>query len=125
MLEDINVNAISEALNNKADLDLQNVNATGKASTVVWGMPDYSNASAVTFASASPFWTAPKDGFIYVWTTNSSGQAAIFAINNQNVFYDDRAAGAMGTTIPICKGDVVTKKDYITQATFFPCKAAQ
>lgn len=125
MSEDINVNAISESLNNKSDLDLLSVNDTGKQQTIIWGMPDYGNASAVTFASASPFWTAPKDGFIYVWTSNSTGQAAIFSINNYTVFYDDRAAGAMGTTIPICKGDVVTKKDYITTATFFPCKAAQ
>ena len=49
----------AETINNKADIDLANVSATGRARAIGWGMPDRSAAEQITL----PF-TPTKDGYI-------------------------------------------------------------
>ena len=72
-MTDIDVGALSEAINDKLDRDAGNANSQGVERVVGWGMPDYSSGTSVTF----PF-TAPYDGILkittgYYWYGNING----------------------------------------------------
>jgi len=70
MSQDINVGQISEALNNKADTTLTNINASASAKETIvnWGMPDYT--AGVSYSHN--VWTqAPYD--CYVTAGSASG----------------------------------------------------
>lgn len=56
-MSDINIGQFSEALNDKVDLDFNNMNpsSTSKNTIVGWGLPDYSNVTTLDINTPSPF----------------------------------------------------------------------
>lgn len=80
-MADINIGAISEALNNKADLDFNNMDPSdlSKETIVGWGMPDYSAGVSVTLP-----YTANNKCFV-VGYASASNQAISFMINGEVV----------------------------------------
>lgn len=59
---DIDVGAITEALNNKVDTDVGNTNATGSAQIANFAMPsDY--YVDIEWQASGAFYTAPADGY--------------------------------------------------------------
>ena len=108
---EINIGAITEALNGKVDVDLKNANPGPefKEASVGWGMPDYSAGIAVsTPIEASPF-VAPCDG-LYVVTGLLSNTNATLTINGSisaYTFYMSSTNSCKSAmTIPLSKDDI-------------------
>ena len=124
MLEEVNYSngQIMEALNNKADLDLNNLSVDDKMALIEehketimgWMMPDYSKG--VSLNANTP---APSNGVIFINSYVSENYRSI-NIDSVMVF---QAGGSYNcrdsNIIPICKG---SSCNYAS--TFFPYKGA-
>lgn len=122
MSDDINIGALSEALNNKADLDFNNVGDAGKENSIGWGMPDY---SAGVGRVAGTTYTADRPGWI-MWRADNVTRGTLYV--NGEIF-----GGAGGITgswadynsifAPVDVGDTYscTGGDAFI---FYPCKGA-
>ena len=73
---DIDVGAITEALNNKVDTDVGNVNTTGSAQIVRYAMPSTANPVSLT-PSNNATYNATVDGYIYLRGVVASSGAHI------------------------------------------------
>ena len=86
-MTDINVGAITEALNDKADRDLNNTESTGKTNSRKYGMLDYDNANIIkeeTTGVTSLNYTAPSDGKYYFECP--SNKQIICKLNDTKIF---------------------------------------
>lgn len=122
------------ALFSKADVDLTNVNGTGKLNAISWNNVDYTAGISVTYPYGSDnAFTAPSDG-IYVTaliTGNSvvdtlyiNGTASYFVFRNPDGYRD-----AYSLTIPLSAGDVVywdksVSSGNVWSSGFYPYKGA-
>lgn len=116
---------VTTTLSNKADVDLDNINASQTAiNTIVgWSMPDYTNAIAI-----SGTYTAPSVGWVTIAAANV-GVGGIYAlVNNIPVARGDYASngtwtGDLNCQIMVSKGDVITNLiGSPFHSYFIPCK---
>lgn len=131
---DIDVGALSEAINDKMDIDSNNANprlATYAELLEVKNMMlkklDYANAEEVTIPnSGSPSsYTVPSDGYIISFTPNNI--ATVFTINSKTVLGAGSGTASRATNVflPVSKNDVLTRSvNYGATFTFVPEKEA-
>ena len=104
----------AEMFNGKADLDLGNVPATSKATSISWCMPDYSAVVSMTSGSS-----APKNGWAVAYGANAN---VAYSVNNVQVaqgnWYAGKWSGNWNLQIMVSAGDVVTGGSW----NFIPCK---
>lgn len=106
-MADINIGAITESLNYKSDLDLGNVDSTGKSSTLSWIFPDYDNQQILTgYTTTNTTFTVPEDGWLRI-TLYGSNMMKMFYIDDkvENCFSNaTNVVGYNPTMILIKKG---------------------
>ena len=113
----IDAGAVTEALNDKADVDMDNVTATGKETIVGWGMPDYS--AGVNISGSS--YTAPCDGFACLHNYNSTNSSKVYV--NANIVGIMSNVNADSTVqILLNKNDILTCSDNFSSSYFYPLK---
>ena len=124
----INIGAISEALNNKLDIDLGNITSASINKINHYGAPDYTNAIDIASVIGTKY-TVPKNGFIFV-QARSNGNSDNVTISINNLDYGINKEDAYNNSrrytfglFPVKTGDVV-KLSYYTDmiyAKFVPC----
>lgn len=110
MSNEINVGAISEALNNKVDLNQLNTNEQGLEYVSGLGMPSSRYINLTLGASGSSY-TAPANGwYLLCKKTNGTNQVANL-INRTSVIHTASFAPTSGSDIyvylPALKGDLI------------------
>lgn len=106
-----------------ADLkDMSNVTATGKATAVGWGIPDYT--AGISFVSG---YAIPKSGIIVCYTNVGSYRKLKLKINGITVY--NEVPDVSGTnqryytpSFIVGSGDIITFEENITNGTFYPFK---
>lgn len=114
MSEDINIGAISEALNNKVDLDQLNTNNQGLSYGSGWGMPSDRYINLTLGASGSTY-TAPANGYYNIakLATNSGQYLYMNVRSQQNVTLIQHQVHSSASNqyiqlyMPIKKGDTM------------------
>lgn len=130
MVEEVDMSngAIMEALNNKADIDLNNLSVEDKRALIEenketimgWMMPDYSAGISLSDISTSNPYTAPADGYLYATVYNCTAY-----VNDSIVAYSDNATYAVSVVIVLSKNDVVTvSQNVLNRCKFYPLKGA-
>ena len=122
---DINIGAITESLNYKSDLDLGNVDSTGKTNATNWCIPDYANGVSKL---PNTDYTAEFSGRLICCTISSYGGGGIdyITVNGQVVScaVGDYAGYRSSLIADISKGDSfrITKNTAETGwvYTFYP-----
>lgn len=117
----IDVGQITEALNTKADTDLGNVSATGKATAIGWGEPDFTAGVTFSIPYNNPY-TAQVKGWVHGYIIVGSGYMGYVYVNGETV----QASGSVsiGTIFPVAQGDIVTTNSAQGNFVFYPCKGA-
>lgn len=103
MSDDIDVGAISEALNDKMDRDVQNVDPTvGKPTLTNMAMPSESFVD-LTLGGAGDTYTAPADGYVQlsVQASASAWINAFYTLNGQDIIIGQGSAQAYDYTFAI------------------------
>lgn len=105
--------------NNKADLDLANVNAAGKSTAAAWGIPDYS--SGIAYNSS---FTAPSNGYC-LGSGNVAAWGTLQLLVNGYVADAEHNNTATANALRhvrgfVKKGDVVNLGPTFGEITFFP-----
>lgn len=135
---DEELGGIKESLNNKADIDLNNVNPTDmfKTTSVEWIMPDINRQVSTGLtgnptSSTTTSFTCPTYGWIQMYATkNTSGNTLNFYLNNVVRASFPAFSSTFGNLMwPVSVGDVIRFSTDSTGATwsisscyFFPCK---
>lgn len=120
-----------------ANLNLSNITATGKNTSVDWGVPKYNSGIAITYPDSSHKYTAPKDGIVVLFNFwegagNFTTQTILYINNVATSFrgqsstsYYENGNGTL--SIFVSKGDVV----YLSRSArsvgnnvFYPLKGA-
>jgi hypothetical protein len=111
---------------NKANTNLGNVDATGKANSILWGMPNYAAGISATLP-----YTAPKAGLLYLsLTTGEDSTKRYIQVNGRDIGFvmgrSSRSGGDSNCYIPLTKGDVVTNVNScgVDRCIFYPFKGA-
>lgn len=136
MSDQIDVNELSNAIQEKMDLDMGNLSSSGKQQVVSWGMPDYNNGQSIT---QNTDYTLPKDGVVFMTATATSTGAStqvvltvkdsqgntLFTMGNR--FQKDGAgASPSSILIPLQKGMIVNGygAGVLVIFNFYPMKGA-
>ena len=102
----IDITGLANDLNDKADVDLSNVNAAGKAVIANLGMPS-STAVSLTYTEGGQF-TVPADGYLVLRASTSQGGIYIVNISNGIIVSSiSEREWALGCVSPVKKGDIV------------------
>jgi hypothetical protein len=104
---------------------LNNVNATGKATCVGWGMPDYSQGIDISSLITTGY-TALKQGIVIFYMMPATN-ALTLTVNNNTVASKSSTTGAyaIGLSIPMDKNDVIKASAFYSGSViFFPFKGA-
>ena len=107
-MPDINVGQISEALNDKADRDLQNLANSGTSTSANLSMPS-GTYDELTLGVTGTSYIAPADGYFCVRVPFTGNQACTF-YNDTQLLGNHCAANGAWTAYTFCpakKGDVV------------------
>lgn len=130
MSEDINVGAFSEALNDKADRNLNNTDSAGKTNSRKYGMLDYDNVDIIkegTAGATSLSYTAGSDGK-YFFECPSNKQI-ICKLNNTKIFGAVPASSnyyCRQYVVEVLTGDIVEFSGFessnLIAITFIPYK---
>lgn len=87
-------------------------------------MPNYSAGVAFTLNKSTPY-TAPKDGFVFIYTGRANDQYSNIKIGGTQVGYSISNWSTIQYFFPVAKGTVVsTDYDTIGSARFYPLKGA-
>lgn len=109
-MPDINVNQLAEAINNKADRDLHNINNTGKSLVSGQAMPSASYIDLTLGASGATY-TAPANGWFCFYRNSNSPAGYSALLNVTNGFITETrnsvSGAANGIWIPARQNDVV------------------
>lgn len=123
-MTDINVGQFSEALNDKMDRDVHNIDTSvGGLAILNALMPDYANAVSISTSS----YTAPSAGYIFIYgaigETNTSQKISINGteISQYTGWTGSWAGTPVNITLMVSAGDEVTGMSYSTRK-FVPCK---
>ena len=111
---------------NSANVSLSNIDATGKANTILWGTPNY----AAGISGILPY-TAPKAGLLYLsLITGEDSTTRYIQVNGKDIGFvmgrTSRSSGDSNCYIPLTKGDVVTNFNDcgVHRCIFYPFKGA-
>lgn len=112
----VDVAELAEDLNNKADLDLTNVDTTGTSLSAGWAMPSDTYIDLTLGASGSTY-TAPANGYYVLDCPISANPGSIWA--GTSGWFDGRmnTAGSIQWTSPACKKGDVTTINYVNLNT--------
>lgn len=104
-MPDIDVGAISEALNNKVDLNQLNTSEAGLEYGSSWSMPS-SRYIELTLGASGTTYTAPANGWFYA---QCGGSVVLINTTKSNYSIYSSYNGWQGgqTTIPCQKNDVI------------------
>lgn len=122
-MSDIDVGQISEALNDKMDRDVNNIDSTGNNNILLALMPDYANA--ITIDSTS--YTAPSCGYVFIYgeigEVNTSQKISVngVEISGYRSWTGGWAGNPINITLLVSTGDEITGMSYGTRK-FVPCK---
>ena len=98
--------------------DLSNITATGKETSVGWGMPDYTAGVALSDITPSNSYTAPSNGYLFGTVYNGT-----LYVNGKIASYGDGISYAFPAAVVLAKTDVVTMSgNKFGRANFYPCK---
>jgi len=115
--------AWASSLAGKANVSLNNVDATGKATAVGWGMPDYSAGVSMGITNINRTYTAPTNGFCILGIDASSSKIKTFVNGNEVGICITSTSQQI---IPVDVGDVLTlgaeSIDAFDIAIFYPMK---
>ena len=113
MSNEINVGAISEALNNKVDLNQLNTNEQGLEYVSGLSMPS-SRYIDLTLGSSGTEYTAPANGYFYIDKISASTNQYVNLTNVTKSFELHNQINPTSTAItvfmPVLKNDVITAK---------------
>ena len=122
----LNINKIVTDLNNKVDVNLTNVNQTGRDNIMSWTMPDYANG--VSKISNTQY-TADRDGYLYLYSQGGDQSLVYNTLVIDGVTFENRHQNSGYTTffsntlfMPIHKGSVYTAT--CTTCIFYPLKGS-
>lgn len=119
-MTDINIGAITEAINDKADRDGGNLTATGKENIVALGMPDYTAGVSVSTGT----FTAQNDGFLIGFCYNKSSIITIKkeGVDITQVYSNSNYQSSGSITFPVSKNESYALTISDCSLTFYPCK---
>ena len=118
----LNQAGIVTDLNNKADLDLSNMNASQSAKNTImsWGLPKYSSIITISSSTSQVTYTAPSNGVLYF---NYDATQSAVTVNGQSIiaelatYYNNSSV-----TLYLSKNDVVVIPTLPVTAYFVPLK---
>ncbi len=106
----INVDEIVTDLDRKSNTDLSNITEEGKVTISGAGMPSNKYID-LTLGESESTYTAPANGWFYVYKKIVSSSNQYFVLENQTRNYQTNQANTGENSImyifPVCKGDVV------------------
>lgn len=108
MSDQIDVNAIADALNDRLNSDCSNLSNTGKSTISIFGMPS-TRYIDLTLGSSGADYTAPATGWVYFNKGASSGKWMNLINVTKGFRVDATSAAAYGEDvgfIPVAKNDV-------------------
>ena len=110
----VNQSGVITEINGKADVDLSNVNNTGRARAAGWALPSETYVSLTLGASGSTY-TAPANGWVQLTVTSDSSSATSLAYiaviyDNQDgicmkSFVPPNLSNAIDIYVPVSKGE--------------------
>lgn len=112
----IDLNAITEALTHKADIDLvnstqDNMTAVSKAYFAGIGMPSHRYVE-LTLGANSAEYTAPANGYFEINMTSDAAAQHINMINTLTGFSTEGVSAKSGNVVrqflPVLKGDIIS-----------------
>lgn len=107
MSNDINIGAISEALNNKVDLNQLNTSSAGKSYGSSWALPSHNYESVTVGASATEY-IAPANGYFVGGDSSTTSSRLTLWNTSCNIIVQAHSTG--GNTnlfVPCQKNDSV------------------
>lgn len=100
--------------NGKADIDASNFNSTGKETIIGWGMPSNSNYDTLTLGASGTQYTAPADGYFFLYAQYSSGSDTSYdmwvvgtGLGYRHWFGTSNVQGAGRGFVPVKKGQKI------------------
>ena len=124
---------IMEALNNKADIDLNNLSVEDKLALIEehketimgWMIPDYSKAES---RSKGVEYIAECNGYIRLYLQNGTSNPFDFKIDDFGILYNPREGNHYNTYPPILIGKgqkyILSGNGTVGSYVFIPCKGA-
>lgn len=124
--------AVASAINDKADVDLSNMNAsqTAKNTIVSWGMPDYASGVSIALTLSYQSYTCPSDGVVVIGgSISNDANNTTLKINGVKIGYGWNAGSGQYNTC--VNAEFLAGKGYVcefkTQVvggsfTFYPMK---
>jgi len=116
---------IDAFLAQKANVDFNNVNQTGKTTSTTWSLPDYS--AGINISVGDLPYTATSNGVIIGRVSVGSGASAGRSLLVNGTYIIDVGGGqATAVTVPVSAGDILSLSDssYVSFSlmNFFPLK---
>lgn len=108
-MPDINIGAITEALNDKVDLDAQNLNSTGKLTVGKMALPS-DTYEDLTLQPSGNTYTMSHNGYLLAdfYYSNANGIVYVFNKNTYLGMQSTRGNGGRAIAhVPVKKGDVI------------------
>ena len=103
----VDVGEMTEALNNKADLDLSNVTNTGKSTAAGWAMPS-SVYEDLILAASDNYYVAPSNGYFVIDKQANGANQYIEFISHLQVGVFIPQSGYHGRlSLPVIKGEQI------------------
>lgn len=100
--------------NGKADIDASNFDSTGKETIIGWGMPSNSNYDTLTLGASGTQYTAPADGYFFLYAQYSSGRDTSYdmwvvgtGLGYRHWFGTSNVQGAGRGFVPVKKGQKI------------------
>ena len=116
--------AIQTQLNGKANTAASNFTTAGKGTIVNLTVPNYSAGVAFTLNKSTSY-TAPKDGFVFIYSNKANDLYSNIKVNGTQVGYSISYHSHIQYFFPVAKGTVIsTDYDSILSARFYPLKGA-
>ena len=119
---------VADLFNDKADVDLSNINATGKTNIINAILPDWSSAVSVGTSFKSTPYSVPQTGYYEIQLSkNTASQAASVLINGVLVVSISITAAweTERNVFLLNAGDILTASGYVYEArvdTYIPMK---
>lgn len=122
---EVDIDEVMTDLNSKADIaDVWTPSTSTQAQKemiVSWGAPDYSSLISI----ATLPYTAPSDGYIFIWTSRGQDQTSNVKVNGTQVCYSISYWSNISYTFPVAKGDIIsTNNSTLDGKLFIPLKGA-
>lgn len=122
----VDIDNIVADLNTKADINLTNINQTGKNNIMAWGMPDYANGVSKT---SNTTYTAEVSGLLYLYSQGGDVSRVYNTLVIDGETFENRHdnsgyTGYYSNTLIMYVEKGSTYKPTCTTCTFYPLKGA-